>query len=63
MLIGRTMDYDQLDQQIYYGGAESALWWALGRSDDVYPSRTIACEAEEPSKAEEPPKAENASEA
>ena len=39
MLLGRTMDYDHFDRQAYYGGAECALWWALGRSADVYPSQ------------------------
>ena len=37
MLLGRTMDYDHIDQQIYYGGAECALWWALGRCDELVP--------------------------
>jgi hypothetical protein len=39
MLLGRTMDYDHLDQQGYYGGADCALWWALGRCEELYPSR------------------------
>jgi hypothetical protein len=48
MLIGRVYDYDHLDQQAYYGGGDSALWWALGRCDDVYPSRrTSQPEAED----------------
>jgi hypothetical protein len=47
MLLGRTMDYDQIDQQIYYGGAECALWWALGRCDELYPSRARPAETED----------------
>ena len=47
MLLGRTMDYDHLDQQSYNGGAECALWWALGRSDELYPSRAIPPEGED----------------
>jgi hypothetical protein len=47
MLDGRVMDYDHLDQQIYYGGAECALWWALGRCDELYPSRTRHPEPED----------------
>jgi hypothetical protein len=39
MLLGRTMDCDHSDQQIYHAGAECALWWALGRDDELYPSR------------------------
>jgi hypothetical protein len=49
MLTGRTMDYDHIDRQIYYGGVECALWWALGRSDELYPSRTIPPEAQDTS--------------
>jgi hypothetical protein len=47
MLLGRTMDYDHLDQQGYYGGAECALWWALGRCKELYPSRAIPPETED----------------
>ncbi len=47
MLLGRTMDRDHLDQQIYYGGAEWALWWALGRDDELYPSGAHPPEAED----------------
>ena len=47
MLDGRVMDYDHLDQQGYYSGAECALWWALGRWDELYPSRARAPEAED----------------
>jgi hypothetical protein len=39
MLMGRSINYDHLDRQIYYGGADCALWWALGRDDELYPSR------------------------
>jgi hypothetical protein len=47
MLLGRTMDYDHIDQQGYNGGAECALWWALGRCDELYPSRAHPVEAED----------------
>jgi len=47
MLLGRTMDYDHLDQQGYNGGAECALWWALGRDDELYPSLARPDEAED----------------
>jgi hypothetical protein len=45
VLLGRTMDYDHLELQGYYGGADSALWWALGRCDELYPSRRSPPEA------------------
>jgi hypothetical protein len=47
MLLGRTMDRDHIDQQGYYSGAESALWWALGRDDEVYPSLARPAEGED----------------
>jgi hypothetical protein len=49
MPLGRTMDYDHIDQQIYYGGAECALWWAHGRCDELYPSRARPPDAEDAS--------------
>jgi hypothetical protein len=47
MLLGRTMDYDHIDQQGYNGGAECALWWALGRCDELYPSRAHPSEGQD----------------
>jgi hypothetical protein len=61
MLLGRTMDREHFDQQFYYGGAECALWWALGRCDDVYPSRAIPDDAEDAPEAEDASEAENGS--
>jgi hypothetical protein len=31
LVVGRVYDYDQIQDQIPHGGAEAALWWALGR--------------------------------
>jgi len=47
MLLGRTMDRDHIDQQGYYSGAECALWWALERDDELYPSRARPPEAQD----------------
>ena len=47
MLLGRTMDRDHIDLQGYYSGAECALWWALGRADELYPSRASPPEADD----------------
>jgi len=47
MLLGRTMDRDNIDKQGYYSGAECALWWALGREDELYPSRAHPPETED----------------
>ena len=54
MLLGRTMDYDHIDKQGYYGDADCALWWALGRRDELYPSLPSSPEAEKLRK-DEPP--------
>ena len=37
-VIGDIYDPDRFEREVYYGGAESALWWALGREDELYPS-------------------------
>ena len=47
MLLGRTMDRDHIELQGYYGGAECALWWALGREDELYPSRASSSETDD----------------
>jgi hypothetical protein len=47
MLTGRVYDYDHIDQQSYYGGADCALWWALGRWDELYPSRASSPQADD----------------